>query len=257
MRILLIAPEQPRITIDTELRDISGMHTVHTYIGQVHLDQLYQACQRFDYEIIHIIDHNIEGEDRDGESVIPLSGDDVLIAQDLVDLAQSAGPGERAAGLFLNTCNSSYYAAYCTRRGVPWVIFTTLALWDRTGWKAPLRFYGALAEMEKAKKVDLYEAYLSIPADGLYGFSAGMREYHDFVLAPVIDRLTTIDKRMNKLGTLVETMDREGTTGSRKRIAASRRRDWIKATIGMLLLFGLTIAVNVYFFYWILSSAGN
>jgi len=195
MRILLIAPEQPGINSDPEVRYISAMHRVHVLAGRVSAQNLYEACQHNTYEILHIVDHNAQGVDRETPSKIPLSNGESLDAQDIVELAQACN----AQGIFLNTCNSSFYASYAVRRGVNFSVFTTLEIRDNSAWKAPLVFYSALEQQEKAGTVDFYAAYLSLSDDGVYGWTSSRARYQSFLLAPVMQRFDDIEKQIFEL----------------------------------------------------------
>jgi len=209
LRILLIAPDQPGINSDPEVRDITAMHTVNVIAGNVSARDLYNVCQYNEFDVIHIIDHNEEGSDRSVVSKIPLSNGDSLDAQDVVELAQAC----EARGVFLNTCNSSFYAAYAVRRGIGFAIFTTLNIADSSAWKAPLVFYSALQQQEKAASLDFYQAYLSLPDGGVYGWTSSRADYQAYLLSPVMKRFDDIVSQIKDL--------QVGVTG----LEASRKED--------------------------------
>lgn len=261
MRILLIAPERPGITNDPELRDIADKHTVLPYTGTVTTRELYQVCQQNRFDIIHIIDHNEPGTDRDNSSVIPLSGGDKLTGLDIVNMAKAAGtwsndPDEgRAAGLFLNTCNSSFYATYATRRGIPWAVYTTLDIYDKAAWKAPWAFYNALHEMEDADGVDLYRAYLSIGDSGLYGWAASHNEYRTLLLSPILEKLEHIDTCLDDLRETLKSIDKRGTRGTKEKIVEFRHDDYVRAIVIASLFLPGALGGYLYL-YWMLVQSG-
>lgn len=235
MRVLLIAPDVPGITSEDEIRDISGMHRVHTLAGTVTLRNVHHATRDNDYDILHFISHNQPGTDRAILSRIPLSNGEFIDGPGLVELAQQAGPGSTAAGLFLNTCSSSYYAAYATRRGIPWAVYTTVEIYDATAWRAPLLFYTELFRQKARGHVDFYQAYQSLADDGLYGWAAARNEYQENLLSPVLEQLAEIRSELAQL--------RIERSEASKDLPQRRELRWLVAWVWMVMV--LSVAGDV------------
>lgn len=160
MNILLIAPSQtgssvPRLETLPEIKSIIQAHKVTLLIGEVTIQQIYDAVRQNNFNILHFATHTV---DRDK---LWINENEILNKDELAQLARTAS----CDLVFLNACDSAGLASYLVRHGTKYAIYTTDVLIDRLAWQMPNTFYYLLTTLN-----DYVDAYVrSDSGEGLYG----------------------------------------------------------------------------------------
>ncbi len=159
MRILLIAPSQkgssvPRLDTLPEIRAIVSRHQTTLLLDNVTLQSIYSSVENEQYDIVHFAGHSFQNG-------VWINDSEVLDLEDCAQIARTAD----AKLVFFNGCDSASIASYLIRHGVPYSIYTTAQLEDRTAWQMPNTFYSILSRTD-----DFVAAYVKADGgSGLYG----------------------------------------------------------------------------------------
>lgn len=174
MRILLVAPDSgaggirhieagpARLDQIPEIRALTRMHRVTVLSGPVTEDDVFDACQRDPYDIIHFASHS-------DEERVYLSGSEDLAPARLEQLIGLSG----CRLMFFNSCKSARLAALMVRAGLHYAIATTVELPDAEAWQTVLGFYTQckrqMMQVKEPKLVDIPTAFgMAIGSDGTY-----------------------------------------------------------------------------------------
>jgi len=150
-RILIIAPDLPGISVDTEVEAITRTLPATVLGGTVTLERVERAIAGEEYDILHIATHaSNEG--------VKLS-DVTMSDQILTHIAKRI----RARLVFLNACNTPRIGQYLINNDIPCAISYTIEVMDNVAWSLATSYYAQLIRDD----LDYREAYEYIaPDDG-------------------------------------------------------------------------------------------
>lgn len=178
MRILMVAPEQPRLNTIPEIRIITQKHHVTLLNGGVTADDVYLACRMANYQVIHFATHS-------NATMVALSDGATLGADDIAQLARMAD----TECVVFNSCLSNQLASYCVRHGVSYVIYSNIELPDAEAWKFPAAFYDALSNGHSRDIVGSFT--VADNGDGEYGLAISPTVYQKYA-----DAVTDLRKQL-------------------------------------------------------------
>ena len=173
MRILLIAPDQPKIDSIPEIRTLTNIHRVQVLNGKVTFQHIYDAVSRSKFHVIHFATHGSSdgvsvSADEDGKSR-------TLRPEDILNIVTLSG----AVLVFINACETSGLASFLVSRGVKYVIYANEKVLDEDAWTFPVTFYQMIETQlgHESGDIDVPNAYMrSDSGDGTYGINLSMHE---------------------------------------------------------------------------------
>lgn len=211
MNILLIAPNLADINSVPEIRAITTAHRTTVYNGNVTVQDLYNAVTNNNYDVIHFATH-MEGDEASLDEILLSNGERL----DLNGATRIAKLGKVKLVMF-NVCMASRFAAYMVRNKIPCIIYTTVAIEDRSAWELPAAFYEEIRRAEKeAKLVDFKEVFDSVDSgDGKYAIMVSTEYFATIIQTAIMPMQDAINKLRQQTEKLVEDMELLATSRSR------------------------------------------
>lgn len=207
MRILLVAPGVTNVNSIPEIRMITRAHRAHVLNGDVTVQDLYAAVTNDSFDCIHFATH-MEDDTSTLDEII-LSDNERL---DLNGATRIARMGKVKLVMF-NVCLAARFAAYLVRNRVPVVIYTTVAIEDRSAWELPCAFYEECKRIEgESGSLDFRAIFDSIDnGDGKYSILVGGDYVIDIVQTAILPMKDAIEHLKAQTEKLVEDVERLAT----------------------------------------------
>jgi hypothetical protein len=193
MRILLIAPDQPNLESQPEIRLLTELHHTHVLSNGVKVKEIIDAARQNHYDVIHIATH-MEAPPESYDTVA-LSGGARLSLQDMAQVCRLSG----GTLCFFNFCAAARFGAYVSKNSPTAAIFTTVYIQDDTAWRLPLEFYTRCQAEEKiVGLMDYREVFESVNDNsGIYAWAASAK-YYASLFGPINESIQQLDRRMTE-----------------------------------------------------------
>lgn len=218
MRILLVAPGVANVNSIPEIRMITRGHRTQVLNGNVTVQDLYAAVTNDSFDCIHFATH-MEDDTSTLDEII-LSDNERL---DLNGATRIARMGKARLVMF-NVCLAARFAAYLVKNRVPVVIYTTVAIEDRSAWELPCAFYEECKRIENEHgSMDFKAIFDSIDnGDGKYSILVGSDYVIDIVQTAILPMKDAIEHLKIQTEKLVEDVER--LTASRHKLDSVDKR---------------------------------
>jgi hypothetical protein len=190
MKILLVAPSVSLNTIP-EIRSITSQHNATVLNGPVTAEDVYDAVNDQEYDIIHFATHQ-EGSNEMLDKIMLSNGDSL----DLASLARVAKIS-KCKLVILSLCQGSRIAIYLINQKIPNVLFATVDIPDKKAWELMSAFYVELKRYKVNNRIINYQdIFKNIDnGDGTYGLLVSME--HTEVLTELNTNIEKLTKRVD------------------------------------------------------------
>jgi hypothetical protein len=244
VNILLIAPNMQSINAIPEIRTITALHKTHVLNGNVSVQDIYAAVSNNEYDVLHFATH-IHGDTARLDEML-LSNDETLDLNSATRFARLAN----ARLVMFNICLASRFATYMVRNRIPCVVYTTVAIEDRSAWELPCAFYEQVKRSEKlGGTVDFKSIFDSVDdGDGTYGILYSADFYVSLIqmaMSPMWEALEQIKKQTDKIANELSTLTKK-VDYLEKRVDGApvkERSTWM--TMLIVVVIGVMVAGNL------------
>lgn len=244
MNILLIAPNMSTIDTIPEIRTITALHKTHVLNGNVTAQDIYAAVSNNEYDALHFATH-IKDDPKLLDEIL-LSNGETLDLNSATRFARLAN----AKLVMFNICLAARFATYMVRNRIPCVVYTTVAIEDRSAWELPCAFYEQCKRAEKAGQVIDFRAIFDLvdDGDGTYGILNSGDYYVSLIqlaMTPMWEAIEQVRKQTEKLIEEVGELGKKVDYLERRvdGIPARERPAWL--TILIVVLIGLMATGNL------------
>lgn len=234
------------VNIDTipEIRTITAQHKTHVLNGSVTAQDIYAAVSNNEYDALHFATH-IRNEPRLLDEIM-LSNGETLDLNSATRFARLAN----ARLVMFNTCMAARFATYMVRNRIPCVIYTTVAIEDRTAWELPCAFYEQCKRAEKSGQAIDFKAIFDLVDDG--GGTYGILNSGDYYVSLIQLAMTPMWEAVEQIRVQTEKLIAEVGELGKKVDYLERRVDGLPAkerpawlTILIVVLIGLMATGNL------------